>query len=364
MHTIDEINDAVNRIYYSGYFEKVYYGLSRNAEGYTLTINVDEKQSNLFRAGGHYDSYTEASLLLNVRLQNFLIDGSKTNMSFILGPNPAIDLTYSIDQGHKLGYAVRANYRTKELFAYDDLFKSTTSSYFFSFTSAELMTYSNYSSNRRFMLGAKFDYFSLKSNVSVVPDFDISTPIFNVYAAYKIDSYDDANYPTDGSRLLIKANQAISENKHPMTFMKLDYETTFASAGKKLFFMPGIFVGASFGDPSPYPYKFVLGGMGQNYIENMVPFAGMRYTSYFEDNTIIARLKIRWNFLGKHNIFVIGNAGTFNDIFESMFSDSKLYYGGAIGYSLQSLIGPIELSWAASNQGPYGTGFLNIGYWF
>ena len=128
--------------------------------------------------------------------------------------------------------------------------------------------------------------------------------------------------------------------------------------------MPGIFVGASFGDPFPYPYKFVLGGMGQNYIDNMVPFAGMRYTSYFEDNTIIARLKIRWNFFGKHNIFVIGNAGTFNDIFESMFSDSKLYYGGAIGYSLESLIGPIELSWAASNQGPYGTGFLNIGYWF
>ncbi len=363
-HSIEEINNAVNRVYYSGFFDKLTYSLKKNNEGYTLILNVKEKTSNSFRVGGRYDSYTEASLLLNIKLHNFLIDGSKLNFTAVLGPNPALGLRYSMDQGRKVGYALELGYKTRELFTYDEKFKNPTSSYFFSYTNAAFEVYSNYSSNRRVIFGTNFDYFNIKSQVGILPDVNLSRPIFNFYGKYIIDYYDDANYPLHGFKFNLTADQALMESQHPMTYIKADFETVITAMNEKLIFQPGLFAGATLGEPENYPYVYVIGGMGQNYIANMVPFAGMQYTSYFESNTIIARCKLSWNFLGKHYLFVVGNAGTFNDIFESMFYDSKFYYGGAIGYSLNSLIGPIEISWAASNQGPYTTSFLNIGYWF
>ena len=149
-----------------------------------------------------------------------------------------------------------------------------------------------------------------------------------------------------------------------MFFAKADFETAISTLNSKIVFQPGIFIGATLGKAVSYPYQYVIGGQGQNYIRNMVPFVGMQYTSFLGDNVIIARTKVRWNFYDNHYLFVIGNMGTFNEIFEKMFVDSKLYYGGALGYSLNSLIGPIEFSISASNQGPYMQNYLSIGYWF
>jgi NTE family protein len=363
-YSIDQINNAVNRVYYSGFFKNISYDLMHRTDGYVLELRLTQRSSNLFRVGGHYDDYNRASLLLNVRLHNLVLEGSKTNLSFILGQNPAIFGEYMFDRGAKLGAALGASYSNRELRRYNENFTEVTSSFYYTFYNVDLYGYTNFVNNRRFSFGAKYEYFRTAANVNYIPDFTYSSSFFHLYGKYRIDYYDDGVYPTHGIRAQASATQMVSASNAPMLRIRGDVETALPFLSERFVIQPGVSFGAQFGDYKSYPYEFLIGGQNVGIYQNMVTFVGMEYTSYIAPYMFILRSNFRWNFKGKHYVFVLGQAGFIEHDIMDLFTMNKLNYGGALGYSLNSLIGPIDFSISTSSQGPNSHLLLAIGYWF
>ena len=363
-YTIDEVNEAVNRVYYSGFFQNISYDLVKTKDAYVLELRLKHKTTDLFRLGGHYDDYNKAALLLNIRKNDFLFEGSKTNLSFILGQNPAISASYLLDRGSKIGLGLKSSYSNRELRTYNDDFTNVTSSFFHTFYNIDLLGYTNFVNNRRLSFGGRYEYFHLSSNVSYIPDLRYSASFIHLFADYAIDYYDDGVYPTQGLRADIHASQIYNADYAPMIRLRAELEAAIPLGTQKIIFQPGLTLGSQFGDYVNYPYLFLVGGQNVRIYQNMVDFAGMAYTSQVTPHMAIATSKFRWNFHKKHYLFLIQNMGVFNSQINHLFTDSKLYYGGALGYSLNSLIGPIDLSISSSNQGPSSYLILAIGYWF
>ncbi len=363
-YTIHQINDAINRIFFSGYFEDVSYKIEIVGTAYFIKIHAVEKKNDLFKVGAHYNQYTKAAILLNINLINFEYGGTQTDLTFVLGENPAINLSYIIDRGGVFGYGFKAGYTTRQLLFYDADFSDVKSSFFNAFSYFDLNLFTNYSAVRRFNIGARFENFNIHSNVSYIPNFIINTPYANLYAKYDLDYWDDANYPTSGVLATGTLTQTIKPGNKPLTTIALKSEFALNLWKSRLIAQPGIFALASFGNKKSYPYFHIIGGQNVTNYDRMIDFAGMAFTSFYEYNALIAKLKLRFQIKGRHHIFAIGNAGAFDNKIEKVITNNKLYYGGGIGYSLNSLVGPIEFTISASNQGPKTHGVLNIGYWF
>ncbi|MBN2747453.1 MAG: patatin-like phospholipase family protein [Bacteroidales bacterium] len=363
-YSINQINEAINRIFFSGYFEDVSYKIEIIGTTYFLKIHAEEKKNDLFKVGVHYNQYTKAAILLNINLINFIYGGTKTDLTFVLGENPAIKFSYFIDRGKVFGYGLKAGYTTRQLLFYDADFSDVKSSFFNAFSYFDLSLFTNYSALRRFNLGVRFENFNIHSNVSYIPNFIINTPYANIYAKYDLDFWDDANYPTSGFITTGTVTQTIKPGNEPLTTVAVKSEFALNLWNRRLIAQPGLFGVASFGNQKSYPYFYIIGGQNVTNYDRMIDFTGMAFTSFYEYNALIAKLKLRFQIKGRHHIFAIGNAGAFDNSFEKMIKKSKLYYGGGIGYSLNSLVGPIEFTISASNQGPKTHGVLNIGYWF
>ena len=91
----------------------------------------------------------------------------------------------------------------------------------------------------------------------------------------------------------------------------------------------------------------------------------MPLTASIANNILFARMDLRYQFFKKHYLFLKVNAAVESNLFEEIITKSDEFtYGGGIGYSLNSLVGPIDLSVNISNRAYQASFFLNIGFFF
>ena len=94
--SVNEIIDAIDRVYGSQFFEKITWRFDSVNRHSALVIIAQEKNEDLLRIGGRYDSDFNANLLINIILRNKLIKGSKLSFDAIMGQYRRIKLTYLV----------------------------------------------------------------------------------------------------------------------------------------------------------------------------------------------------------------------------------------------------------------------------
>lgn len=95
-HPIDQLEKAINRVYSTGFYERVGYKLRDNAEGNDLVVKVVEKKTDLLRFGFHYDSDIKAAAILNVTLRNIAWRGTMTTLDIVLGNAEHYNLSHYV----------------------------------------------------------------------------------------------------------------------------------------------------------------------------------------------------------------------------------------------------------------------------
>ena len=111
---------------------------------------------------------------------------------------------------------------------------------------------------------------------------------------------------------------------------------------------------------------FVLGGYGNNFINNFKPFYGYDFLSIAADSYIKGGVSLDYQFLPKNHIMVAANYANVEDrLFDGTdwFSWPE-YSGYAVGYSFESFLGPIEAKYTISPETKQSYWFFNLGYWF
>jgi len=362
VNTIDKINGAVDRLYASNFFEFLDYKLIKNEEGYSLEVNVKENHNSLFNIGANYDTDQGAALLINFQLLNKLIAGSRTDFSLKVGQNPAGGIRYIVDRGQDIGFGIDAHYNSNNIKMYNNEYSSVVSEYYISFTSMDLMLFSNYSNNAVFILKGSLDYLNIASNISVVPVSYHGDPYVNLSAEYILDSYDDKYFPHQGSAITINPVLVTQYNEKGVFYTNIEM-STIMNISDHFALQPAAFLGASWGGLDKTGYIYMIGGAGMNTFANMKSFVGLPLTAILANNAIIARLGLRYQFWNTNYLYLKLNMGAASDFFEELVVKSDGYMiGGGITYAMKSMVGPIELGVNISNYAQTPSIFFNLGF--
>ena len=362
VNTVAKINAAVDRLYASNFFEFINYKLIKKIDGYKLEIIVKENKNSLFNVGANYDTDQGAALSLNVQLLNKLIAGSRTDISLKVGSNPSGGLGYMVDRGQNVGFGLRIHYKSSRIKGYNDDFTSIASEYYISFTSLDLLLFSNYSNNVAFVVKGSMEYLSISSEISVVPISYRGDPYLNLAAEYILDSYDDKYFPHKGSYLLINPVIVTQYNSKGVFFTNVEIGTV-VNLTKHVSLLPYAFLGASWGGLDKTGYVYMLGGGGRNEFVNMKPFTGLPLSASFTNNLLIGRMDLRFQFFKKHYFYLKANASIESYYFEDLLLNSDyLTFGAGIAYGLKSLVGPIDIGLSMSSRAHTPAVFINIGF--
>ena len=393
---LSAITDGIDRLYGLGVFKSVAYELRtdtlRHDDAAVLVLNMEENPSNSFKVGLRYDNTRMAALLAGVEFQNLGLKNSVLTLDVELSKMPIVSLNYRFmpnwrsSRTEKRKYSVWVpsfnlgfnfyNIRTY-LYRSETDMTARTSDIRSNRYQVKLSGQSNWKRN---ILGIGIAYEYADNKVWLESDFYRYDVYNNSYLYpflyYRHDNYDKRFYPTHGFSMTIDALlpiQLTKPQKEAVTnpasyFLGIYWKGDFAiAAGKRLCFYPGFTIGATLASKDatiPIQYQFFQGGCadigGLN--STMMPGVLFGQSSGYQ----LVNLRLTAQVMIIKNLYLslrggLGKAGY--DILDFLKSLDKLIYGGNVGLSYNTPIGPVGLSFQTSNVHKFNL-FLHIGYWF
>ena len=197
-----------------------------------------------------------------------------------------------------------------------------------------------------------------------------NTDYFSVFGNLKFDNYDNFHFPKNG--FYFNGNfhlylDASGFNKEFLNFSIAKADIGYAfSFSDKLSLKTEANGGFKIGDENTNALGFAIGGYGVNFINNFYSFYGYDYLSLTGDSFVKGTFTLDYEIYKKHHILLAANYANIGDgIFESGdFFTASRYSGYALGYSLETFLGPLEGKYTYSPDTGDGYWFFNLGFWF
>ena len=196
------------------------------------------------------------------------------------------------------------------------------------------------------------------------------TDYLSVFGGLKLDTYDNKYFPKKGVYFNGDFHNyfyasSFNTDFRNFSIAKADMGYAF-SASNKLAFNLQTGGGFKLGDKSTRTLDFALGGFGNNLINNFVPFLGYDFISLTGNSYVKAFFSADYEIFRKQHIILEGNwANIDDDIFETgEWFTLPDYRGYAIGYGIDTYIGPIQIKYSYSPEQKQSKWFFNVGFWF
>ncbi|NQY07098.1 MAG: patatin, partial [Flavobacteriaceae bacterium] len=124
--------------------------------------------------------------------------------------------------------------------------------------------------------------------------------------------------------------------------------------------------GIRIGNNTDNALDFVLGGYGNDFINNYTSFFGYDYLSIGGDSFVKGTLNLDYEIFNKNHILFSANYANIDD---GLFKDQDWlswpeYSGYGVGYGIETILGPIEIRYTWSPEGDSERVFFSLGYWF
>ncbi len=369
--SVEGLSVALERLHGSMKFSNVKYKLIKNKSDndYTLVLDLKENSQNSINFGAHYTSQDDVSLLFNGTFNTLLLRNSRISFDVKLSDTPALDLRYNINRGLLPGLGIKYGYRSRKMSNYND--GNFVGSSNLQKNYLEINTNSVINQYFTVGLGARYESYDVKQTIG---DFPVTNGDYD-YLSYRfffeIDTKDKAYYPTRGVRYysytdLITDNGYQLQSEAPEVVSYLSMEQTLP-LNHYWTLTPHLYAQVLYTDNSDLPmfYKSYVGGVYQPHdLMSQMPFWGLHWSELSCNNVVTVGLKNRFKFADKHYLYANFNMLAHTPDLKSVsYNKLSFKYGGAIGYSYDSLVGPLEIYFSFSNEHKLRT-FVNIGYYF
>ncbi len=377
-----DISKKVNTLTASKNFQRIDYTLKNSFKGKKLEVTVKENDIKSFVSlGVHYDLVYKTGVLLNYNQKKILSSNDEISLDLVIGDEVRYDFQYFIDNGFLLSYGFSSRFNTFEndvLFNENNLNKINVN--YRDFTN-RIFGQTILNKRTAFGVGLEFKNLRISSDTFLTNEeetiFD-SSNYFNSFAFLNIDTFNKNMFPTKGflfnanfrwfmwsdrnDSLNDLANGSIGFNQYSQADALFSYATTF---WKRFTFLNSYQIGITLGEEDSEIFDYRIGGYNQNFINNFIPFYGYDISSLTDQSFLKTEFHLRYELFKKHHISLIGNYGKASkNVLRrvELFKDNKSGY--AIGYGLETLIGPIELKYTWSPD--HNDKFLvfNLGFWF
>ena len=325
------------------------------------------------RLGVHYDLVYKSGVLINLNRKNILSKNDAISFDLVVGDKPRFDLQYFVDNGFYYSYGFSSRYNS-----FQTNVKSNTPG--INLINLQYRDFTNRfyvqtTFDRKFAIGLGLEHQKLLSQTETIstktnnPFIFDDSDYFNLYSYLKLDTYDNKHYPNKGVLLDTKFKWYISSsdyNNDFRQFSQIKGKIGFAKKiGNNFTFLFESEAGFTLGEVNSTNFDFLLGGYNKNFINNFIPFYGYDINALSEQSFLKSTFNLRVGISEKQYLHFLANyARVDNSVLKGgdLFNDTKSGY--AIGYSLNSFIGPIDLkySWSPDTKKQYW--YFNLGFWF
>lgn len=378
-----DINRAVDVYRGTGAFDDITYNLTENEQdtidSYTLTMNFKPTQPHIVGLGIRYDTEEGAAMLFNVGLNEKRLTGFKLGFNAKLSYNPRISITGTYSSLNLANFKVTYDYRSQHFKAngFDrrissiNFVQSKVSTYISQFNwlninSALGVSYLATSYDEDSPLSYTNDSFN--PGLAFISHFQ-SNHLLSPFIKISYDNLDHHYFARRGINTSLTGHinfdfSGTANNTQDIGLSFLGYITPNQG---KFTIIPQLYSRCIFGEPAYANMWNIVGGeIAQRHTDYHMPFIGIAHANKAPDFAAIARLDLRYNFIGKHYL-----TATYNFLYgfypfqESTGISSFVHYSGiGIRYAYDSFIGPISFSMQWSDVANRFSGYLSIGYIF
>jgi len=375
-----DLKSGINNLSASQNFSGISYSLEKNEEKDDLHIYLTENKTRTYlKFGLHYDGLYKSGILINITNKKTLFKNDVASLDMILGDNLRYNFDYYIDNGFYWSFGIKSKYNRfnrNSFIDFDDgniLDQLNLSSLNIDFSDMTNQVYLQTIFAQKFLIGGGFEYKALKIKSATLEN---TSPVLensnysSVFGYFKFDSLDDKYFPNKGWYFYgdIKSYLHSTDFTHEFE----PFSVAKGSVGfAKTFFKRATFrldseAGFAIGKRSVDFFNFTLGGFGFNEINNIKPFYGYDFLALTADSFIKSTFTFDYEFFKKHHVNVSANYAHIKDnLFQNTDWISKPTFSGyAVGYALETIIGPAEIKYSWSPEMNKGFTWFSVGFWF
>ncbi|MGB5437214.1 MAG: patatin-like phospholipase family protein [Maribacter sp.] len=393
--SFEKLQRGISNLAATGNFKTIRYELLSDGDGEDLILKLNETQNKTFlKIGAHYDDLYKSAAIINLTRKNFFFGDDVASFDLILGDQVRYNMQYYIDKGSYWSFGINSRFNAFEkevdfgliesnfqippgininnlnmdvLDVTNQIYLQTVLQEEFAFGLGVEHKYLRYSTRT---LGAIADEGGeLSTTATEKRTYLEKSNFYSAFGELKLDTYDDKYFPTrglffDGDFHFYLLSSDFNDNFKEFSIAKARMGGAFPLV-KNLSLNLETEGGFKLGTSGVTSFDFVLGGYGNNLINNFTPFIGYDFLSLPGNSYVKAYGRLDLEIAPKNHVLLTANiANVDDDLFRTgEWFTSPNYSGYGIGYGLESFMGPLQLMYSWS---PEGTGrfFFSLGYWF
>lgn len=391
--SFEELRQGMSNLSATGNFSAIRYDLLSNGLGTDLVLKLKENPTKMFiKMSAHYDDLYKSAALINLTKKNFLMKDDVASFDFILGDHIRYNMQYYQDKGYYWSFGINSrltDFDSETDFAQiqrnfkvpDDpniqninldvtdltnqVYLQTVLKEEFAFTVGAEHKYLNYSTRTLNQVDSEIDI----SNSNQRTTFEDSN-YFSAFSQIKLDTYDDKYFPTkglffDGDIHFYAFSSDYNENFSEFAVVKAKFGGVFSPL-HNLSINLGAEGGFKLGTSQVASFDFILGGFGNDFVNNFVPFFGYDFLSLPGNSYVKGLGTLDYKFARKHHLLFSANyANVEDDLFRTGdWFEEPSFSGYGIGYGFRSFLGPIQIYYSWSPEISESNVFFSVGYWF
>ncbi|WBX68866.1 patatin-like phospholipase family protein [Tenacibaculum dicentrarchi] len=373
------ISRKINSLIATNNFRRIDYHLSKSFSGKKIMLTVKEEPiKSYLRLGLHYDVLYKSAVLLNYNYKNLLKQNDELSFDIAIGDRIRYNFEYYIDNGIKPSYGISSRYNSfKDEFLFDN---SLINIKYNDFTHA---FYLKTTFNKKFAFGTGIQHKWLQASSGNILRkgkklfFDKSNYV-SAYGFLKLDTYNKVIFPSEGFYADFGFKWFVwSDRNKKLNNLPLDSDLfhQFSQANATFGFATTLLnnftfqytsdIGYTLGKKTSQMLDYRLGGYNKNYINNFKPLYGYASGALSNQSFLKSEFNFRYKIAENHYATFIANyARVEEDILlgGNFFNNTKSGY--ALGYSMETFLGPVELKYTWSPDHSEKHWLFNLGFWF
>jgi NTE family protein len=379
--TYEDLNIGIDKLTATQNFNSVGYKLIELENGkQNLILGLNEKTTkNFLKFSIHYDGLYKSAVLANLTRKKSLFKNDVVSLDLILGDNFRYNFDYYLDNGFYTSFGVKSKLNRFNRNIATDLSNGVSfapleiNSLNINYTDLTNQVYVQTFFKQKYAIsfGAEHRFLNIKSETLQNNNQNIeNTDYLSLFGNLKFDSLDDKFFPTKGFYFTGDFQSYVSTNDfskkiNPYSVIKTDLIFAKRFYNKATIKLESE-IGFNIGNRDIPFLNFVFGGYGFSPVNNIKPFFGYDFLSLTANSFLKNTATIDYEFYKKNHVnFAINQANIANNLFRNSSEISVPRFSGyAIGYGLQTIIGPIELKYSWSPETGKGYVWFNLGFWF
>ncbi len=390
--TFGKLQQGIGNLAATNNFKSIRYRLNSGTNGEDLVLKLIENPNKAYLRGAvHYDDLYKTAALINLTKKNLFFKDDVASIDFALGDNIRYNFQYYLDKGSYWSLGVNSRLNVFDYGIDFDVIRSNFNTFQDENLNQINLNVSDFTNQLylqtvlkeefAFILGVEHKLLKYSTRTIFDQQPELADPrderIYfensNYYSAYGkliLDTYNDRYFPSkglffDGDFHLYLFSSDFNNNFKEFSIAKARMGGAFPIVGNlsaNLETEGGFKLGSS----SVKALDFVLGGYGNNLINNFIPFVGYDFLSLPGNSYVKAYGRLDFEFVKKHHLmFTVNFANVEDDLFRTgEWFTLPDYFGYGISYGWESFFGPVNIMYSWSPELNDGNVFFSLGFWF